>query len=204
MLSPETIDQIERRALEITAELDAKNGPYRAEITGPKLAQWHVAATAPAREDKAIKFLSDRGFGVYAPAFEVTHVVRGRKVTRYRPLFPGHLFLFVWDIKRHWRRIKACPGISRILSIEEEPVVVPYDAIHRMQAIEYSGMAALKPKRRNWRRKKGRLIETGAGDIISISPKSYWHNITNLDDTGRNQLLHKALGLVPHNVNPNH
>jgi hypothetical protein len=194
MLAPQTLEQIERRALQITADLDAKLGPYGAEIVPDIRAQWHVAATVPACEDKAIKFLSARGFGVYAPAFEITHIARGRKHTRYRPLFPGHLFLFVWDIKRHWRRVKACPGIAKILCIEEEPVVVPYPAIHRMQAIEYSGIDALQPKRSRRRKKKGRLVETGP-NIISISPKSYWSELTNLDDNGRNRLLHKALGL---------
>lgn len=194
MTDTSALDTIKRRAIEITAELDAKLGPYPAEIVPTVTAQWHVAATVPACEDKAIKFLSARGFGVYAPAFEVTHLARGRKVKRYRPLFPGHLFLFVWDIRRHWRRIKACPGIARILCIEEEPVTVPYDAIHRMQAIEFTGIEALKPKRRSWRKKKGRIIEAGP-NIISISPKSYWHGIERLDDDSRNRLLHKALGL---------
>lgn len=199
-LPRETFDEIERRALQITASLDAKLGPYPAEVIPETRAQWHVAATVPACEDKAIKFLSARGFGVYAPAFEITSVTRGRKVTRYRPLFPGHLFLFVWDIKRHWRRVRACPGVARILCINEDPVIVPYDAIHRMQAIEYSGMDAFKPKRRNWRRKKRGRLPPEEPNIISISPKSYWCNIEKLDDDQRNQLLHTALGLVPHNV----
>lgn len=194
MISRETFRQIESRALQIAADLDAKLGPYSAEIVPEVRAQWHVAATVPAHEDKAIKFLSARGFGVYAPAFEVTHIARGRKITRYRPLFPGHLFLFVWDIKRHWRRVKQCPGVARILCIEEEPVVVPYPAIHRMQAIEFSGIEALQPKRSRRRKKKGRIYDTGP-NIISVSPKSYWAGIEKLDDDGRNRLLHKALGL---------
>lgn len=202
MLSPKTIDQIERRALEITAELDVKLGPYRAEIVrrgnlndAISEARWHVAATVPAGEEDAIRFLAARGFGVYLPVFETIHLVRGCKVNRYRPLFPGHIFLFVWDIKRHWRRIKACPGVARVLCVEENPVVVPPESIYRMQAIEAVGMEALMPKRSRRRRKRGRIIEPNGHEIISISPKSYWHGIERLDDNDRNRLLHKALGI---------
>lgn len=195
MLAEETREEIERRALEIQAELEEKLGPYRAEIVPDASPLWHIATTYAAEEGEAMKFLADRGFGVYIPYFEKDTIRRGRRVPVQSSLFPGHLFLFVWDIKRHWRRIMSCPGVAKILTVDERPVVVPFDAIYRMQAIEFSGIQAVQPKPR--RRRKGALREAlHDNDIISISTKSYWEKVIELDDDGRNRLLHRALGIV--------
>lgn len=189
----DVLDRIKRRALEITADIERKLGPYRAEIVPGCDPLWHVAITAKG-DNAPMKWLSERGFGCYSPCLELTSIIRGRKVTHQKPLFPGHIFIFVWDIKHHWRRIKACPGIARIMTVEERPVVVPFEAIYRMQAIEFSGMQCGPLKRK--RRKKNRLPDVGGDEIISISPKSYWAGIETLDDDGRNRLLHEALGLT--------
>lgn len=195
MLAPKTRDEIERRALEITADLDRKLGPYRAEIVPSASPLWHIATTVAAGEGVALEFLSDRGFGCYIPYFENTIMRRGRKVDLKRSLFPGHIFLFVWDIARHWRRIMACPGVASILTVDERPVVVPFDAIYRMQAIEFSGIESLRPKPRR-RKKHQRALDSKDGDVISISTKSYWREIVALDGDERNRLLHRALGIA--------
>lgn len=194
MLAPQTRDEIERRALEITADIERKLGPYRAEITPGASPLWHIVTTFAAA-DEALHHLSDRGFGCYVPYFERTILRRGRKIALQSALFPGHIFLLVWDIKRHWRRIMACAGVAKILTVDERPVVVPFDAIYRMQAIEFSGIESLRPKPRR-RKKHQRAMDSKDGDVISISTKSYWREIVTLDDEGRNRLLHTALGLV--------
>lgn len=195
MLSTETRRQIERRALEIQAAIEEKTGPYSAEIVPDASPLWHIATTFAAAESDALRFLSERGFGCYVPYFETYSIRRGRKIVHQRSLFPGHIFLFVWDVKRHWRRIMACPGVARILTVDERPVVVPFDAIYRMQAIEFSGIEALRPKPRR-RRKKHLRAESDQDEIISISTKSYWREMVTLDDDGRNRLLHRALGVA--------
>lgn len=194
MLTPETIEQIERRALEIQADIERKSGPYYAEIVPGSEPLWHLLATVPTAENDAIDQLSARRFGVWSPEAEVIRMVRGRKVAQRRRLFPGHVLLFVWDVMAHWRRIMNNPAVTRILSVDERPVVVPFKDIRDLQVIEFYGVEALTPRRRHWRKKKGRMVSTGP-DVISISPKSYWSDVTTLDDDGRNRLLHKALGL---------
>src|SRR5262249_2510085 len=129
-----------------------RDGPYRAEIVPERTPLWHVLMTAPTEENLAAAHLIGRGFGVYVPTFERVWMGRGGKRTRQLPLFPGHVFLFVWNVERHWRRIRACPGVHRILTIEERPVVVEDAAINRMQAIEFSGIEVMKPRRRRRRR----------------------------------------------------
>lgn len=195
VLDPMLRERIERRALEISAAIDLKSGPYSAEIVPDMDPHWHAITHAPSASERAAKFLVDRNFGIYVPTFEQTWVTRGRKITRRLPLFPGHIFVFVWDVLRHWRRIKSCPGVVGILTVDQRPVIIPDKAIDRMQGIEFNGIQVERPKRR--RRKKNRPIEDeNDNDIMSISTKSYWSKIAELDDQDRIGVLHKALGLA--------
>lgn len=203
MFSDETKDQIERRALEIAAVIEAKRGPFRAEMIPECAAQWHVITTAPMAEGIAAQHLVDRGFGIYRPTFNRARVVRGRLRDFQTSLFPGHIFLFVWDALLHWRRIRACPGITGILTVDERPVVVDDSAIYRMQVIEFNGIIGgmsvpAIPKRK--RRRKDRWseqIERADDDFApTISARSYWTGIEKLDDHARISVLHKALGLA--------
>lgn len=202
MWTDETWEQIEHRALEITAILDAASGPYAAEIVPGCQPQWHALTTAPVAETRAAKHLVERGFGVYIPSFERSWISKG-VVRRMRvPLFPGHVFLFVWDVLRHWRRIKSCAGVTSILAIDERPVVLTDEAIDRMQAIE-SRAVELPPvwRKRARRRRRGNegpsADESVEGFVSTTSTKSYWTaGIEKLPDAARVSLLHKALGLA--------
>jgi transcription antitermination factor NusG len=200
MLSTNILDDIKRRALEISAEIEVKHGPYRSEIVPGFPARWHVLTTMPGLESNAVAHLVDRGFGIYVPTFERTWVSRSRQITKRLPLFPGHIFLFVWDVLHHWRRIHACPGVYQVLAISERPVVVGDDAIYRMQAIEFSGISLpveKKAKKRRWRKSAGEKQTSDSGsEIVTISTKSYWDQVTELDDDGRIDVLHRELGLA--------
>lgn len=203
MFSDETYEEIERRALEITAIIEAKRGPFTAELVPDCIAHWHVITTAPAAEAVAAKHLVDRGFGVYIPTFNRTRIVRGRLRDMHLSLFPGHIFLFVWDVLRHWRRIRACPGVRGIMTTDEHPVVVDDSAIYQMQTIEFNGIVSgmsvpAAPKGRRRRRNKwSEHLEHEDGNFApTISTKSYWAGIGKLDDDERISVLHKALGLA--------
>lgn len=191
--------EIERRALKITAIIEAKRGPYMAELVPECSARWHVITTAPMSETTAAKHLVDRGFGVYIPTFNRTRMVRGQLRDLNISLFPGHIFLFVWDILRHWRRIRACPGVVSIMTTDERPVVVDDVIIDQMQAIEFNNIVLLpaKAKRRRRRREEGPAPDDMPDNkFVSITTKSYWTGIEKLDNNGRNSVLYKALGLT--------
>jgi transcription antitermination factor NusG len=121
--------EIERRALQIAADLDRKLGPYRAQIIPDAKPAWHIVKTAPGQENKAAQFLEDRCVGVFLPKF----VKGARLVMKHelvdlsdKLLFPGMVFVFVWDVLAHWRRIMACPGVQSIMvDGNEKPVIVP-------------------------------------------------------------------------------
>jgi hypothetical protein len=178
--------EIERRALEIAADLDRKSGPFSFEIVPDTTPTWHLVKTAPGQADKASRFLEARGAGVFLPKF----VHGARLVMRHevvdlsdRLLFSSLLFVFVWDILKHWRRVMACPGVQSIMvDGNENPVVVPWDQIYKLMARQYT-QGISRPKRRKRR-------FTFADDHIRISNASHWH----VDGRERNRLLTQPLG----------
>lgn len=184
------------------AYVDASNlaseraGPFFAEIVPGCDPSWHAINTAPMEESIAAAHLVGRRFGVYVPTFEQVSIVRGKRIAKRRPLFPGHIFLFVWDIHRHLRRIRSCPGVVRVLTVDERPVVVEDEAIDRMQAIEFNGIDVELPKRRRKRKHRQFDVESAAPNEIVIRTRSFWTGVEALDDEGRVGVLHKALGLV--------
>jgi len=197
MLSAETREEIERRALEIIAVLRERDGPYEAEIIPAVDPQWHLVQTYAGQEEKAVAFLADRSIGVFMPKFsdDASLKVSGIELCTGRKLiFPGHLFVFVWDIEAHWRRIMACPGVWRVLMDRpEHPVVVPDTAISFIQALQFG----LSPRPKGKRKSRRARFEAMAGgeDSVSIFTKSYWTDAHRLEPGERISLLHKALGL---------
>lgn len=212
MLSEETRDQIERRALEISAELEKKLGPYRAEIVPPTMdeagklkstANWHVITTWAAYEEKAADFLADRSFGVFVPRFAEDAKLRrpgakdidlGNKL-----IFPGRILIFVWDVLAHWRRIKSCPGVASIMvNMHERPIVVTQEDVSRIQALQFSLSPLDEPKKKNKRGRYGRAQPEHhvrhtdiPDDVVRITCQSYWL----ADAQERTRLLDKALAL---------
>jgi hypothetical protein len=174
-----------------------RDGPFHAEIVPTETPQWYALQTAPGHEHVAAAHLAGRRFGVFVPAYqEPRQGDCGANQTGpvRRILFPRHIFLFVWDVLRHWRRIHACPGVVRVLTIDERPVVVPDAAINQMHMIELKGMSVFdKPKRR---RGKRYYRVDGDESVVTISSYSALDGVEKLDDAARVGMLHKALGLI--------
>ena len=85
---------------------------------------WFVVRTQPHAEEKAVRHLGNQGFSTYLPRYR-RRVRHARCVVNaLRPLFPGYLFVFAWGITDQWRRIRACPGVVRIVCRSEAPVTV--------------------------------------------------------------------------------
>ena len=184
MLAPstksETVKEIERRALEISAYLDRRDGLYHAEIVPDCKPQWHLLNIAPGKEDIAIKHLSHRGFGIFLPQFmrgavlELPIYRNGRlcgteKIDMSEKLIvPGRLFVFVWDILHHWRRIRACTGVQRVmLTGKGDPVVISEAEINRLQILQFSLFPTSKRKR-----KRHKPSEDNGS--MRIETRSFW------------------------------
>lgn len=195
MLEAETREAIERRAIEIMADIDGKAGPLNAEIVPDCMPHWHIVTTEPSSEDRALRHLSERGFGVYLPCFDrrMGDIVRG-------PIFPRHLFVFVWDVLRHWRRLRDCPGVTAILVKDDQAVVIGDRDIGRIQMMEIGQLGLMarsagKRPRRGFRRDRAERDDGPSEVGVTISCKSHWDVVVGLDPEARVGVLHRALGL---------
>lgn len=163
-----------------------------AEITAGS-PNWYILQTAPQRESKAAEYLSERRFGVYLPYYgERTKNRFGKPHYRVVPMFPGYLFVFVWDVVAHIRKILDCPGVSSIVYFAGQPFVVPDIEINRIQTGEFLLELAQEPKPRR-RRKRNREYQ----DHLEPGEIKIWtRGMEPLDGEIRNQVLRKALGLA--------
>lgn len=221
--------------IEQAAQATARSraNPFHAEIVPGCTPNWHILVCQANNEQIAAGHLIGRGFGTYLPQFTETVVERGRKKDRTWNMFPGYLFLFVWDIHFHWRRIMSCVGVGgvlclpepsrgdpgeiiykpephqdlgRILDEEQSPLVVPDHLIREIESAEWKrylndslAHALILPR---YKKKRGKKVRDFAAEDreaaggVTLSPKSYWNDLPELDDSGRNSLLHRALGLA--------
>jgi len=130
--------------------------------------------------------LAHRGIGVFLPRFIAgSRLKLGNELIDLgdKLLFPGRVFVFVWDVLAHWRRIMACPGVQAIMvNGSEKPVVVPDAEINHIQVMQYV-LAYARPKRRK--------RYASANDLITVSTRGYYNQI---DGTERNRVLDRLLG----------
>ncbi len=176
---------------------------FEAEIVLGSVPRWHIVMTHPAHEKIAAGHLIGRRFGVYLPEGHKTTVVRGRLRKRRQLLYPTYLFLFVWDIAHHMRRIHGCTGVCRILMSGDVPAIVPDSLIDQIQATEFNQSemppdwrsAPIKKKRRRRRSREEHAPETAAElGPVTISTYSALVDM-DLDPSERLGLLNTALGL---------
>jgi len=168
---------IERHALDIAAEFDRKIGPFRAEIVPDATPAWYVLRTTPGQEDKAARFLEARAIGVFLPRFvagsrmvlRTTEWGTGRQRHELidlgeKLIFPAKVFVFVWGILQHWRRIMACPGVQAIMvDGAERPIVVPDVQMDRIQILQAELLAPKRKRRKRYPPAQHRITLTTKG-----------------------------------------
>lgn len=195
-------DEIARRAEDEARMVTQRQGPFAAEIMAGHSPAWHLIQTAPRQETVAAAHLVGRHFAIYLPTFGRDDVLPvSGKVRAGDPLFRGYLFLFVWNIEAHWRRICACPGVARIVVEAERPVVVPDTVIDDIQVLEVlNGKLedTCRAGRRGWRKRRRDGAPTPKRQTVTISTPSAFAGMGNLDDADRNDRLRHALQLEGH------
>jgi transcription antitermination factor NusG len=192
--------------------------PWSAELVPGAMPQWHVLETYPNNERMAAAHLVARRFGMFVPEIEETIVLRGRKVDRVRLLFRGYIFVFVWDILRHQRRIESIPGVLRIMFVEtsvgrKRPAVISDAKIDEIRAVEngerplptimFPDEPSLPKKKGRYRKNEKRLYELQRAqwerdnEVVACQSWSpFQDSLSTLDEEGRNQTLRKALGIA--------
>jgi len=180
---------------QLIAQLTDRAGPLDAEIVPGCTPRWHLIVTHPGKEAKAAEQLAERRFGVYLPRVEAK--VKGRfgrpDTIRRSPMLRTYLFIFVWDVERHWGRIEQCEGVSRLMMLGERPFVVPDQVIDRLHVEEHRACVAKPSGKRAWRRRPKGL---GGADVVRISCYGDLSSLADLPDQERISVFNRALGLA--------
>jgi transcriptional antiterminator RfaH len=110
------------------------------------------------REASATHFLGLAGFEVYLPRLREHRTVRGRKVAKEPPLFPGYAFVL---IVAQWYSARWCPGVVTLIMDGVGPARVPDRVIAEIRSRERGGLIEL-PKPPRLRRGDRVRITSGA------------------------------------------
>lgn len=89
--------------------------------------KWFLARTQPRRENTAKEHITRQGAEVYIP--------RLRELGTLRPLFPGYLFVYYCQLSYSW--IESTMGVSKLVRMGPDPVIVSQKLIDEVQRIEY-------------------------------------------------------------------
>ena len=200
------------RALAVGDVVDYSTpNPLRAELVPGVSPRWHVVEAH--RERTAAAHLIARRFGVFVPEKEQTVVRRGRKFEQTTLMFPGYIFVFVWDMGVHLHRIRAVPGVSNVMYIDGKPAILSDELIDEIRAVEnherplptimVPDEIAMPTKKGRWRKNAKRLYDLQRkqwehdNEVVGCrSWSAFQDGLLTLDEEGRNQTLRNALQLA--------
>lgn len=77
--------------------------------------QWYVVLTKPRQERRAKENLEYQGAHVFSPLFRREYIVRGKRILRQEPLFPGYLFLKSNSADPLLSKVRSTFGASGLL-----------------------------------------------------------------------------------------
>lgn len=95
---------------------------------------WSVAQTETRREGTAQRFLGDQGFTTYLPRIKVKK--------RVVPLFPGYLFVRIFD---RWYSVNQTIGVIHLLTAGDTPAQIRDSIVDQIKAKERAGIVRLPP-----------------------------------------------------------
>jgi transcription antitermination factor NusG len=167
---------------------------FQSEIIPGVVPQWHVAITVPGQDRVAKEHLIGRRFAIYIP--ETAIDARGNPLPAKEPLWPGYIFLLVWDVVRHFDFIAKCPGVIDLLRTSSGNIAqIGLDKIKEIQAFENEKQPLIRARKRRkgWRRAKEEDVE----DIgfVSIRCWDALRDDPNIDVEQKTNIFRRALGL---------
>ena len=185
-----------------------------AELVPNVLPRWYVIEVWPGAERKVADELVARRFGIYIPGSDTIRQKRGRAIEQVELLFPGYIFVFVWDVLWHRSRIEAIEGVIRvILDVNGAAIFLEDSEIDKVRSLENAlrpvqleqfSTEIDPPKKRNRKRRQKRVVVTVSDEVVSTRAWGWSRSMFDdtlhdtviaLDSDARNQLLMRALGL---------
>lgn len=90
--------------------------------------QWYLLYCKPKQEQRALDNLKMQGIESYFPTFSHSKLVRGKRATSEKPLFPNYLFVHLDSQTGPFNKVKNTRGVSSFVMCGANYQVVP-DAI---------------------------------------------------------------------------
>jgi transcription antitermination factor NusG len=184
---------------EVMAELAKPvqtHDPRAAQLAAGVTPKWYVVEII-ARDVEAE--LVKRQFGIYVPEEDETVIVRGRRVDRRVRMFPGYVFVFLWDTDANWSLIVNTRGVIGILGAltDEQIDKIRYceNCARPVLLQTFDIEQDVVPKRKK-RRKIKRRVVTISDEVTSVRAWSAFEDaVMTLDSAGRIGALENLLGV---------
>lgn len=159
--------------------------------------KWYVVEVAARDvEDE----LQKRQFGIYVPEENETAIVRGREVHRRVRMFPGYVFVFLWETDRNWTRLVHTPGVLSVLGALPDAVIDRIRSIENylrpivLQSFEVEQDVVMRKKKK--RRKIKRRTVVVYDEVTAVRAWSAFEDaVMTLDSGGRISALENLMGV---------
>lgn len=188
---------------EVMAELARPYSPVdprAAQIGDDVTAKWYVIEVA-SRDVEAE--LVKRRFGIYVPEEDETIIRRGRKIDRRVLMFPGYVFIFLWETDANWHRMVSIRGVTTVLGTLSDDQVDKIRYCENcarpvlLQNFEVEQDVIPKKRRKRFRKAKRKIVVV-QDEVVSVRAGG-WSRLEDammsLDSEGRNQALRNMLSV---------
>jgi transcriptional antiterminator RfaH len=101
---------------------------------------WYLLQCKPNQQKRAEEHLLNQGFETYSPEIRAERIIRRQRIVRVEALFPGYMFIQL-NPSSNWRALQATRGVSRLVSFNGSPHIVPADLVAGLQQ-QYSNELA--------------------------------------------------------------
>lgn len=151
--------------------------PLCMEILGEQSAAgWYLVYPYPGDDLRALRWLGRRRFGAFRPMQQRRHAKNEAvRLQGWEPMFPGWLFVRVFDIDKMLDRLTAVPGVMKILRdpATNDPVAIPDQFVDDVRALgwDYDDTApharafVHHQRQRKRRRRPGRRLRTAIREL---------------------------------------
>ena len=145
---------------------------------------WYLVHCKPNGEQIALRNLKNQRFLVFLPLQKLTLPKRHAFQTKFRPLFPGYIFVAQNPSTGQWSKINNTRGVARLVRLAAEPIPVPAKIMHQLFE-RCDGTGVFQP-----------IMNLVTGDDAKISQGPFAGTIGKIIDIDPGQRVHLLLDFM--------
>jgi len=98
--------------------------PHNTDPSSTHNPNWYVVLTKPKQELRAQEHLERQGGVAFVPMFANERIIRGQRVVRQEPLFPGYLFLQIGEHEALLSKVRSTLGVRQLLTFAGQVMTI--------------------------------------------------------------------------------